>query len=80
MIHFPTILITFYPNSEKIKLSRIPQSFTNDDIYSSCDENDFYETQLIEPSSSEDSKKDDSIVENEEVRPEKKILPNVQVN
>ena len=65
---------------KKLNLQKSLNLLQKDDIYSSCDESDFDETQLIEPSSSEDSEEDDSIVEDEEVHPEQEILPNVQVS
>ena len=65
---------------KKLNLQESLKLLQSDGIYSSCDKSDFDETQLIEPSSFEDSEEDDSIVEDEEVRPEQKILLNVQVS
>ena len=65
---------------KKLNLQEFLNLLQSDNIYSSCDKSDFAETQLIKPSSSEDSEKDDSIVEDEKVRLEQEILPNVQVS
>ena len=65
---------------KKFNLQESLKLLQSDDIYSSCDESDFYETQMSELSSSEDSEEDDSIVEDEKVRPEQEILANVQVS
>ena len=65
---------------KKLNLQESLNLLQNNKIYSSCDESDFDKTQLIEPSSSEDSEEDDFIVEDEKVRPEQETLPNAQVS
>ena len=65
---------------KKLNLQEFLNLLQSGNIYSSCDKSDFAETQLIKPSSSEDSEKDDSIVEDEKVRLEQEILPNIQVS
>ena len=65
---------------KKLNFQETLKLLQSDEIYSSCDESDFDETQLIESFSSEDSEEDDSIIEDEVVCIEQENLSNVQVS
>ena len=65
---------------KKLNFQETLKLLQSDDIYSSCDESDFDETQLIELFSSEDSEEDDSIIEDEVVCLKQEILSDVQVS
>ena len=78
LIPFPKIFLT--PMMKKLNFQEILQLLVSDDIYSSCDESDFNETQLIGSFLSEDSEEDDSIIEDKVVCLEQEILSNVQVS
>ena len=78
LIPFPKIFLTLMV--KKLNFHETLKLLQSDDIYSSCDESDFDETQLIELFSSEDSGEDDSIIEDEVVCLEQEILSNVQLS
>ena len=76
LLPIPKIFLTLI--MKKLNFQETLKLLQSDDIYSSCDESDFDETQLIESFSSEDSEEDDSIIEDEVVCIEQENLSNVQ--
>ena len=76
LIPFHKIFLTLMV--KKLNFQEILKLLQSDDIYSSYDESDFDEIQLIEPFSSENSEEDDSVIEDEVVCLEQEILSNVQ--
>ena len=78
LLPIPKIFLTLI--MKKLNFQETLKLLQSDDIYSSCDESDFDETQLIESFSSEDSEEDDSIIEDEVVCIEQENLSNVQAS